>query len=66
MHFMAAELHVVPHTETGGWTIATAAGPIWFATLSEAQETALNQARRYDTPVFLHDRYHRVRRLIQA
>lgn len=60
----AMELHVVPHEATGGWTIATAAGPVWFATLDEAQRAALNQAGRTDTPVFLHDRYHRVRRLL--
>ena len=64
MEGMAAELHVVPHTTTGGWTIPTAAGPVWFATLGEAQRAALNQAGRNDTPVFLHDRYHRVRRLL--
>lgn len=62
----AAELHVVPHTATGGWTIATTAGPVWFASLREAQEAALSQAGRNDTPVFLHDRYHRVRRILQA
>ena len=57
------ELHVVPDAATGGWTISTSAGPIWFATLGEAQEAALDKAGRSDTPVFLHDRYHRVRRL---
>jgi hypothetical protein len=57
---MAAELHVVPHVSTGGWTIATAAGPVWFATLEEARRAALSER---ETPVFLHDRYNRVRRL---
>jgi hypothetical protein len=59
-----AELHVVPHAATGGWTIASGAGPVWFATLGEAQEAALSQAGARDTPVFLHDRYHRVRKLV--
>jgi hypothetical protein len=57
---MPAELHVMPHTATGGWTIATAAGPVWFATLEEAEKAALTQP----APVFVHDRYHRVRRLL--
>jgi hypothetical protein len=61
---MAAELHVVPHATTGGWTIRTGAGPVWFATLDEAQRAALSRVGSSDTPVFLHDRYHRVRPLV--
>ena len=60
------ELHVIPHEATGGWTIGTVAGPVWFATLDEAQRAALSQASRSDAPVFLHDRYHRVSELRQA
>jgi hypothetical protein len=60
---MSPELHVVPHTATGGWAISTAAGPVWFATLEEAQRAALSQP---DAPVFLHDRYHRVQQLSGA
>ena len=63
---MAAELHVVPHAVTGGWTIRTGAGPVWFATLDEAQRAALTRAGSADTPVFLHDRYHRVRPLVRG
>jgi hypothetical protein len=64
MLVMAAELHVLPHASTGGWTVDTAGSvPAWFATLGEAQQAALRQAGARDTPVFLHDRYHRVRPL---
>ena len=60
----AAELHVLPHTTTGGWTVAAAdSGPAWFATLGEAEQAALRQASTSETRVFLHDRYHRVRPL---
>jgi hypothetical protein len=60
----AAELHVLPHTTTGGWTVdAVGAVPAWFATLGEAQQAALRQAGARDTPVYLHDRYYRVRPL---
>jgi len=59
----AAELHVLPHTTTGGWTVDRA----WFATLGEAEKAALRQASTRDARVFLHDRYHRVRPLrVQA
>ena len=53
-----AELHVLPHPTTGGWTL----GPAWFATFGEAEQAARRQAVDGRT-VFLHDRYHRVRRL---
>jgi hypothetical protein len=56
---MPAELHVVPHVPTGGWTINAA----WFATLSEAEQAARRQAMAKDVRIFLHDRYHRVRSL---
>jgi hypothetical protein len=55
----APELHVVPHTATGGWTVNAA----WFATLGEAEQAALRQASTRDARVYLHDRYHRVRPL---
>jgi hypothetical protein len=59
-----AELHVVPHAPTGGWTVDTAgSAPAWFATLGEAQQAAFRQAGVRGTPVYLHDRYHRVRQL---
>jgi hypothetical protein len=61
---MPLELHVLPHATTGGWTVDRAGSvPSWFATLGEAQQAALRQASARDTPVFLHDRYHRVRPL---
>jgi hypothetical protein len=56
----AAELHVLPHAATGGWTVERA----WFATLGEAEKAALRQAKTRETRVFLHDRYHRVRPLV--
>ncbi|MBE2318114.1 DUF2188 domain-containing protein [Solirubrobacter sp. CPCC 204708] len=56
-----AELHVVPHTTTGGWTV----GRAWFATLSEAEQAARRQAKAEQAAIFLHDRYHRVRALVQ-
>ena len=60
----AAELHVLPDASTGGWTVdAVGAVPAWFATLGEAQQAALRQAGGRDTPVYLHDRYYRVRPL---
>jgi hypothetical protein len=55
----AAELHVLPHAATGGWTVDTS----WFATLGEAEQAALREASTRDRQVFLHDRYHRVRPL---
>jgi hypothetical protein len=55
-----AELHVLPHATTGGWTVDAA----WFATLGEAEKAALRQASTRDVRVFLHDRYHRVRPLL--
>jgi hypothetical protein len=59
-----AELHVVPHASTGGWTVDAAdTGTAWFATLGEAEQAARRQAGARDTPIFLHDRYHRVRPL---
>jgi hypothetical protein len=60
----AAELHVLPHAATGGWTVdATDTVPSWFATLGEAEQAARRQASVHDAPCFLHDRYHRVRPL---
>jgi hypothetical protein len=58
---MAVELHVLPHAATGGWTV----GAAWFATVGEAVKAALRQAGTRDVPIFVHDRYHRVRRLRQ-
>jgi hypothetical protein len=57
-HMAVAELHVLPHPTTGGWTL----GPAWFATLGEAEQAARRQAAGGGT-IFLHDRYHRVRAL---
>ena len=59
----AAELHVLPHATTGGWTLdAAGSGPAWFATLSEAEQAARRQAASAeDARIYLHDRYHRVR-----
>lgn len=58
----AAELHVLPHETTGGWTLdAAGAMPAWFATLGEAEQAARRQATREGARIFLHDRYHRVR-----
>ena len=61
----AAELHVLTHATTGGWTLdAAGTGPAWFATLSEAEQAARRQAAsRDDARIYLHDRYHRVRRI---
>ena len=61
MACMAAELHVLPHATTGGWTL----GAAWFATLAEAEQAARRAARAQGARVFLHDRYHRVRALVQ-
>ena len=58
----AAELHVLPHTVTGGWTLdAAGALPAWFATLGEAEQAARRHASVDGARIFLHDRYHRVR-----
>jgi hypothetical protein len=60
----AAELHVVPHTSTGGWTLDSAGTrPAWFATLTEAEQAARREASARNAPAYLHDRYHRVRRI---
>lgn len=60
----AAELHVLPHATTGGWTLDTAGtSTAWFATLSEAEQAARRHASAADAPIYLHDRYHRVRTL---
>ncbi len=57
---------MLPHATTGGWTLDAAdAMPAWFATLSEAEQAARRQAVAHDAAVFLHDRYHRVRALVQ-
>ena len=61
---MATELHVLPHTITGGWTLdASGTRPAWFATLTEAEQAARRQASAHGARVFLHDRYHRVHAL---
>jgi hypothetical protein len=52
------ELHVLPDAATGGWTLNGS----WFATLTEAEQAA---RRVEDARIFLHDRYHRVRALVQ-
>ena len=69
MNVMAApavELHVLPHATTGGWTLdAAGAGPAWFATLGEAEQAARRHAVAHGARVFLHDRYHRVRAVVQ-
>jgi hypothetical protein len=58
----AAELHVLPHATTGGWTLAAAGSmPAWFATLTEAEQAARRHAKAEGLRVYLHDRYHRVR-----
>lgn len=63
----AAELHVVPHTATGGWTLDSAdARPAWFATLSEAEQAARREASARNAQAYLHDRYHRVRQISGA
>ena len=60
----AAELHVLPHATTGGWTLDTSVtSTAWFATLSEAEQAARRHASDADAPIYLHDRYHRVRKL---
>ena len=56
-----AELHVLPHPTTGGWTL----GPAWFATLTEAEQAARREASARKAPAYVHDRYHRVRALVQ-
>ena len=57
-----AELHVLPHAVTGGWTLdAVGSLPAWFATLGEAEQAARRQATAAGAPIYLHDRYHRVR-----
>jgi hypothetical protein len=62
----AAELHVLPHATTGGWTLdAAGAVPAWFATLGEAEQAAQRHAKAEGVRIFLHDRYHRVRALAQ-
>jgi hypothetical protein len=55
---LMVELHVLPDATTGGWTLNGS----WFATLNEAEEAA---GRVADARIFLHDRYHRVRALVQ-
>jgi hypothetical protein len=58
----SAELHVLPHATTGGWTLDAAGSlPAWFATLGEAEQAARRQASAEGRPIYLHDRYHRVR-----
>src|SRR4051812_30823333 len=56
-----SELHVHPHPATGGWTLDSA----WFATLGEAEQAARHRAVIEGALVYLHDRYHRVRALVQ-
>ena len=62
----AAELHVLPHATTGGWTLdAAGTVPAWFATLGEAEQAARRQATLQTARIYLHDRYHRVRAIAQ-
>jgi len=57
---------VLPHATTGGWTLdAAGALPAWFATLGEAEQAARRRAGAQGARIFLHDRYHRVRALVQ-
>jgi hypothetical protein len=49
----------MPDPRRGGWTLGTA----WFATLGEAEREARREALVRHAPIFLHDRYHRVRAL---
>ncbi len=59
------ELHVQPDITTGGWTLnGDSTLPRWFATLTEAEQAARRDAVD-DARIFLHDRYHRVRALVQ-
>ena len=60
---LMVELHVLPDATTGGWTLnGSGTLPRWFATLTEAEQAA---RRVEDARIFLHDRYHRVRALVQ-
>jgi hypothetical protein len=53
------ELHVLPHTTTGGWVLDAS----WFATLAEAEQAARRRAAAEGALVFRHDRYYRVAQL---
>ena len=60
---LMVELHVQPDVTTGGWTLNGGGTlPRWFATLTEAEQAA---RRVEDARIVLHDRYHRVRALVQ-
>ncbi|HWK25053.1 MAG TPA: DUF2188 domain-containing protein [Solirubrobacter sp.] len=64
MAVQIAEVHVLPHATTGGWTLDAAdAVSTWFATLAEAEQAARRQAGAQDAAAYVHDRYHRVRPL---
>ena len=60
----ARELHVVPHQSSGRWRVAGADGDAtlsWHASADEAMRAARRGSSH--TPIYLHDRYQRVRRL---
>ena len=58
------ELHVLPHERSGSWLVeAPGDAPLsWHATAGEAEGAARRHAEdRGDCPIFVHDRYRRVR-----
>ena len=56
----SVELHVLPHPVTGRWQVRIADRTVsWHASADEAARSA----RHGGAPVYLHDRYQRVRRL---
>ncbi len=62
---LMVELHVLPDATTGGWTLnGSGTLPRWFATINEAEQAAKRDAVD-DARIFLHDRYFRVRALVQ-
>ena len=61
------ELHVLPHERSGSWLVEAPDGdaPLsWHTTAGEAEGAARrHSADRGDCPIFVHDRYRRVRAL---
>ena len=62
------ELHVLPHERSARWLVEApdGAAPLsWHATATEAEGAARRHAedRGEDCPIFVHDRYRRVRTL---